>query len=149
MHRPPRPPFPIRRLLATVAASIAVLLTGLPAVPASAAPGPCPDAVPLADVTVGMTGSGRTVVAGTTPSSFTATVLGILPGGIAPGVDMILVDTDSPAIDEAGGVWEGMSGSPVYSSDDRLIGAVAYGLARGGSSLAGLVPAEAMLGLLD
>ncbi|MFL5508570.1 MAG: SpoIVB peptidase S55 domain-containing protein [Gemmatimonadaceae bacterium] len=94
-----------------------------------------------------MTGSGLTVAEGTTPSSFTAEVVGVLPGGIAPGVDMILAELDSPAIDTAGGVWEGMSGSPVYSSDDRLIGAVAYGLADGGSHLAGLVPGAALLGL--
>ena len=138
-----------RRLLGAAAAITALVLAGLPARPAAAAPGPCPDAVPIGQVTEGMTGSGLTVAEGTTPSAFTAEVVGILPGGIAPGVDMILAELDSSVIDAAGGVWEGMSGSPVYSTDDRLIGAVAYGLAEGGSKLAGLVPGETLLGLSD
>lgn len=109
----------------------------------------CPSAVPVAALSPGMTGTGLTVERGTTPDEFSAEVVGVIDDGIAPDMDMIIVDTDSPAIQRAGGIWAGMSGSPVYSDDGRLIGAVAYGLSLAPSSIAGLVPAEDMLRLLD
>ncbi|MGH3041805.1 MAG: hypothetical protein ACRDNG_08735, partial [Gaiellaceae bacterium] len=51
-----------------------------------------------------------------------------------------------------GGLWAGASGSPVFfrsGGRDKLAGAIAYGLAGGGSTLAGLTPAEDMAALLD
>lgn len=132
-------------LLAGPASGAAATATGA-AAPAAA---PCPAAFPVADLTVGQTGSGLTVSKGKTPEPFTVEVLGVLAGGIAPGVDMILVNADSPAIRAAGGIWAGMSGSPVYAADGRLIGAVAYGLAFGASPIAGLTPGEEMLKLLS
>jgi SpoIVB peptidase S55 len=145
-------------VVATVAALLALSALATPvaatvaAVPSAmafqAAPGdPCPAAVPVSEVTAGLTGVGYTVSAGTTPEPFTAEVIGVLRDGIAPGLDMIIVETDSPAIRAAGGIWAGMSGSPVYTSDGRLLGAVAYGLA-GPSSIGGITPAEEMLQLL-
>ena len=61
-----------------------------------------------------MLGTGWTVSEGRDPEPFDAEVLGVLPDAIAPGRDMIVVDTSSPAITDAGGIWFGMSGSPVY-----------------------------------
>ena len=87
---------------------------------------------------------GLTVSRGTEPEEFTGTVLGVLTDGISPGVDMIIADLDSPAIDAAGGIWQGMSGSPVYAEDGRLLGAVSYGLSYGPSPIAGITPFEAM-----
>ena len=87
--------------------------------------------------------TGLTVVQGTTPESFTGTVIGTLKDGIAPGIDMIMIKLDSPALEEAGGVWAGMSGSPVYIGD-QLVGAVAYGLSYGPSPIAGITPFSAM-----
>ena len=60
---------------------------------------------------------------------------------------MIMAELSSPALDRAGGVWAGMSGSPVYAEDGRLMGAVAYGLAWN-SKIAGITPAESMMELL-
>jgi hypothetical protein len=94
-------------------------------------------------LTVGQQLEGLTVDTGTTPDAFDAEVLGVLTDGIAPGIDLVMVDTSSPAIDEVGGIWAGMSGSPVYSRDGRLVGAVAYGLSTT-SPVAGLTPATAM-----
>src|SRR5262249_49426007 len=54
-------------------------------------------------------------------------------------VDMVMVKLTSPAIDQAG-IWEGMSGSPVYDADGELIGAVAYTLSWGQTSVAGVTP---------
>jgi SpoIVB peptidase S55 len=140
-----------RRLTLTLTVAVA-LVAGLLAGPVAAAtaqtaPGPCPAAFPVRDLTAGQLGTGLTVSRGTQPESFTVEVLGVLAGGIAPGIDMILVEADSPAIQAAGGIWAGMSGSPVYAADGRLIGAVAYGLA-GASPIAGLTPGEEMLKLL-
>jgi hypothetical protein len=72
-------------------------------------------------------------------------VLGVLKDGIEPGVDMIMMRLSSSEIDRVGGIWEGMSGSPVYASDGRLIGAVAYGLAYGTTPVAGITPYEDMV----
>ncbi len=56
---------------------------------------------------------------------------------------MIMARLTSPEIDRVG-IWQGMSGSPVYAEDGRLIGAVSYGLAWGPSPVAGITPAEEM-----
>ena len=37
-----------------------------------------------------------------------------------PGVDMIMMRLTSAEIDRVGGIWAGMSGSPVYAADGRL-----------------------------
>lgn len=105
--------------------------------------------MPVAELTDGMTATGLTVERGTAPEPFTAEFIGVIDDGIAPGIDMIVMDTDSPAIQRAGGIWAGMSGSPVYAADGRLIGAVAYGFSLAPSSIAGITPAEEMLKLLD
>ena len=73
----------------------------------------------------------------------------MLENGVAAGVDMIMVEATSPAVDKAGGIWAGMSGSPVYSDDGRFIGAVAYGLAFGPSKIGGLAAADDMVDVLD
>src|SRR5262249_26340334 len=45
-------------------------------------------------------------------------------------------------------IWAGMSGSPVYAADGRLIGAVAYSLSLGPSPIAGVTPAADMYQIL-
>jgi hypothetical protein len=93
--------------------------------------------------------TGLTVGEGTTPDRFTGEVIGVLDNGIMTGLDMILVRLTSPEIDRVGGIWSGMSGSPVYAADGRLIGAVSYGLAAGPSTVAGVTPAADMQELLS
>ncbi len=116
---------------------------------------PCPPAAPLSDLRAATAGgatvpaSGLTVSRGTVPEPFEVEVLGVLDDGIAPGVDLIVVEADSPAIDRARGIWAGMSGSPVHDRQGRLIGAVAYGFTAGPSKIGGVTPAEDMLRLLD
>jgi hypothetical protein len=139
---------PTRFLLSI--ALVAALVTGVLAAPAQAQPpgGECAVPVPIDEVTDGLAGTGLTVSDGTTPEPFDAEVLGVLVDGIAPGIDMIIADLSSPAIERAG-VWAGMSGSPVYTGDGRLIGAVSYSLAFEQSSIAGLTPAAQMTKLYD
>lgn len=102
--------------------------------------GDCATPYPVSSLAEGDAVTGLTVSKGTTPDGFTGEVLGVLDDGIGPDLDMVLVRLDSPAIQQAGGIWQGMSGSPVYAADGRLIGAVAYGLAYGPSPVAGVTP---------
>src|SRR3712207_6428611 len=142
---------PIRRraralTVAAVAGAVGTTaaLTAVTTVAAQSAPpaSDCAQPFPVASVTDGQPVHGLTVSDGTTPEPFTGEVLGVLEDGIAPDLDMVIVDLDSPAIQAAGGIWQGMSGSPVYASDGRLIGAVAYGLSYGPSPIAGVTPFE-------
>ena len=114
----------------------------------AAAPIACPAVMPTNQLEPGMAATGYTVSEGTTPQSFSVEILGVLPDGVAVGRDMIIVEVSSPAIDKAGGIWSGMSGSPVYIGD-RLVGAVAYGLSFGPSKIGGLTPASDMMDVLS
>ncbi len=104
----------------------------------------CTEAFPVAEVAPEDAVTGLTVSEGTEPEGFEGEVLGVLEDGIAPGLDMVLARLSSPEIDRVGGIWQGMSGSPVYAADGRLIGAVAYGLSWGSSPVAGITPFEEM-----
>jgi hypothetical protein len=114
--------------------------------------GDCPSVLPLSQVTTGMKGTALSVTRGRTPSTLGVEVLGILRDAIGPDRDLIIVDLSGPAVTASGGLWAGASGSPVYfrvGGRDRLAGAIAYGLAGGASTLAGVTPAEDMTALLD
>jgi hypothetical protein len=140
----------VATIAATAITGEAALASSTAAVlPAQADPS-CPPAVPLDELggLKDQTLTGLTVDQGTTPEGFTADFVGVIDDGIAPGLDMIVVETSSPAIEDAHGIWFGMSGSPVYDKDGRLVGAVAYGLA-GASPIAGITPAAEMQKLLN
>jgi hypothetical protein len=111
----------------------------------------CPSAVPIAAVHRGMQGTGWTVAHGTKPQPFRVKVLGRLAGGINAGVDMIIAKVSdvsgSHMIAAAGGIWAGISGSPVYVGN-RLLGSVSYSLTGSPSPIAGITPAVDMLPLL-
>ncbi|MCD5352607.1 SpoIVB peptidase S55 domain-containing protein [Kineosporia mesophila] len=127
-------------------AVVSGVLVALPGSSSFAAATDCPTALPTAQAVDGLTGTGYTVEKGTKAEEFTAKVLGRVTDGIAPGVDMIMAEVDSPALERAGGVWAGMSGSPVYTSGGKLIGSVSYGLAAS-SKIAGITPAADLLAL--
>jgi putative cell wall-binding protein len=139
--------------LVGVALAVALLGVGLP-VPAGGQAGPpggCPTAYPLQEVRVGMVATGWTVERGDQPASFSVEVLGVVEHPFLQDRSVIVVDADRPgndAIHRAGGIWYGMSGSPVYAPDGRLLGAVALGFTWGPSKLAGLTPAREMLDVL-
>lgn len=137
------------RATAVAAVAAAVALTGLSTSPAASVPSDnaCPSAFPVSQVVPDMPVDGLTVTSGTTPERFTGTTLGVLEDGVGPGLDMIIARLSSAEIDKAG-IWEGMSGSPVYASDGRLLGAVAYTLAGGTTPVAGVTPAAEMQKLL-
>lgn len=114
----------------------------------SAEPAPdCATPVDHSTLAEGDTVTALSVVRGTTPVEFTGSVLGVIDDGIGAGLDMIMIDfTDSdPAspMAKAGGIWQGMSGSPVYvgdPADGNLVGSIAYGLSYGPSPIAGVTP---------
>ena len=152
MFRPSLPPRSRRSALVASLATLAVTaaLTSTPGGSASSAPlDGCPDVFPQADLVRGQDVQGLTVSEGTTPGEFGGKVIGVLEDGIAPDVDMIMMRLTSDEITRVGGIWAGMSGSPVYAEDGTLIGAVAYGLSWGPSPVAGITPAADMKKLLD
>jgi len=146
------------RIAASLAVSMALFggaaaVTATPAQSAEPA-GDCTPAYPMeslaADLEASLDGTvpveGATVVSGTEPTIFTGDVIGILEDGIAPGLDMVLARIDVAAMGapDVTGIWQGMSGSPVYTEGGDLIGAVAYGLTWGSSNVAGITPFEEM-----
>jgi hypothetical protein len=141
---------PSKRLAAL---STGIALVGALAItPANSAPTTdCPTVMPVADVEAGMSGTGYTVSKGTTPEPFDAEILGVYPDALLPGRDLILAEVHSTAIDKVGGVWFGMSGSPVYVTQggtEKLVGAVAFGFSFGPSQVIGLTAAEDMAKVL-
>ena len=131
---------------ASLGLALAFILAALTAAPAAAAPpstplAQCADTVTPGSLTPGQNAIGFSVTQGTTPTSFHVKILGVMPSGIAPGRDLIIVNTSGPAMDQAGGIWFGMSGSPVYTMDGRLIGAISYGFSST-SKMAGITPAN-------
>jgi hypothetical protein len=146
----------------TVGAALLLSLTaGLLTIPAAADPlapaadipeaTDCPAAIPTSALTDGMTGQGLTVVRGATPQPFAVEILGVLDDGIGAGRDMIIIEvSDLPGqnvISAGGGIWGGMSGSPVYING-QLLGAVSYGFSASPSPIGGVTPAADMLDLL-
>ena len=139
-----------RYSVATTATVLAVLglVCAPPSQAAVTAPVDCPTAFPTSQADEGVEGTGFTVEKGNTPAAFHAEIIGRLTDGIEPGTDLIMAKVSSPAITRAGGVWAGMSGSPLYAADGRLIGALSYVLSAGPTDIAGFTPASAMLPLL-
>ena len=107
-----------------------------------------PDILTVSEVQSGMTGTAYTVVE---PSGdiepFQVDIVGVLSGGKGSN-SMIMAKAYGPLIDRAGGVLQGMSGSPVYI-DDKLVGAVAIGLKEMNLDTFFITPIENMLPLWD
>src|SRR6185436_17912383 len=108
---------PIRRLLLTVLAVLAVL---------SALLSGAPTQMGIDEIRPGMVGIGRTVFDGTRVEEFKANIIGVLENIIGPHRNLILAKLEGGPLAHTG-VIAGMSGSPVYI-DGKLIGAVSYAL---------------------
>jgi SpoIVB peptidase S55 len=83
-----------------------------------------PQVLPSSEITVGMTGVGRTVTLGTRVVEFQVRVLGVLKNA-GPAGDLILFRASGQALQSVGGLAAGMSGSPIYLGG-RLAGAFSY-----------------------
>jgi hypothetical protein len=146
-----RKPHAVRRRLAAV--SSVVVLTAMLVIPAAspvaAAVTACtspPPVFPIDKITNGQTATGWTVLQGTTPESFSVTLLGVLTYALAPGRDAILVKASGANIDAIGGMGPGFSGSPVYRNG-QLVGSVSYGLG-GDPHYGALTPGQDLVNVL-
>ena len=121
----------------------AALATAL-ALPLLAPPlGAAPEFLPVAQIVPGMTGIGKTVFLGTTVSEFRVTTLGVLRDA-GPAGDLVLFRASGPAIEAAGGLAAGMSGSPIYLGG-RLAGAFSYSFPFADPMIGLFTPIEDML----
>ncbi len=100
----------------------------------------------------GMKGFGRTVMAGTEIETFQFEVISVLKNAFEPRQDVILVRCSGLDLENSG-VAAGMSGSPCYIRDDsgrtRMIGAVAFGWSLSKAPICGVQPITQMLGIPD
>lgn len=129
---------------------VLVVLFGFGAILSGAAAAPATDAspfMPVSQLREGMRGIGKTVFHGTTIEEFDVEILSVLPD-FGPSGDAILAKVSSEVLDKAGGVVQGMSGSPVYV-DGRLIGAISGAFRNNPDGLAVITPIESMLHVLD
>jgi len=100
----------------------------------------------IEDVRPGMKGVGKTCFSGTRPEEFQVEILGVMRG-IGPGADAVLARLSGGPLDKVG-VFEGMSGSPVYL-DGKLLGAVAFSFPFAKEPIAGITPIVQMVKAFD
>ena len=129
---------PVNRLL--LALFVALLPTPV------LATSPVVPTLPVSAIEPGQTALVRTVFAGDSIETFTAEIVGVLPGGRVEG-DVILARATDPRVIRTG-VAQGMSGSPVYVNG-RLIGALSSGWAFSKEPIFGITPIGEMLAVLD
>lgn len=96
----------------------------------------------LEDLQPGMKGTGKTCYQGTKPEEFQAEILGVLHG-VSPRTSVVLARFSGNLIDKVG-IFEGMSGSPVYI-DGKLLGAVAYSFTFAREAIGGIAPITQMV----
>jgi hypothetical protein len=101
----------------------------------------------ISEVRPGMKGYGLTVFVGTKIEKFDVEVIGI-SRNMNPQQDVVLIRTSGQNLEHTGSV-AGMSGSPIFLTDDQgrshMIGAYAYGWPLSKDPIAGVQPIEYML----
>jgi len=102
---------------------------------------------PLEQVTVGLKGTGKTVIRGTEIETFNFEVVDIVPEGGFDGGPMILARFSGPVVDFSDGIASGYSGSPVYIGE-KLLGAVSTAMPYTDTHIGGITPIASMLGAL-
>jgi hypothetical protein len=138
-----------KKLLSSILALLVFTWTGsaLMEMSAEASPVPACPIIEVSDVVPGMRGIGKTVFRGTQPEDFDVEVIAVLDGAGKPN-DLILIRVSGPAIEDAGGIAEGMSGSPVYV-DGKLLGAIAYVFSGSDHFMGMVTPISDMLRILS
>lgn len=102
---------------------------------------------PVSELKAGMRGTARTVFKGSEPEEFNVEILGIVPGAIGPGQDMIVGRISGGSADRTS-VFAGMSGSPVYI-DGKLVGAISYSFPFSKEPLCGITPIDQMIRIFE
>lgn len=100
------------------------------------------------EVRPGMKGYGLSVFRGTVPEKFDVEVISVLKNQMGPKQDVILIRCFGQNLEHSGAI-AGMSGSPIYLTDEqgrsRMIGAFALGWQFAKDPIAGVRPIEEML----
>jgi hypothetical protein len=98
----------------------------------------------LEDIKDGMPGKAYSTMKGSMPVEYDIEIIGRVPNGLAPGMDLLLLRLSGPNIEKAG-VFAGMSGSPFYIGD-KLAGSISFQLGFFSKEIiAGATPAEYIL----
>ncbi len=100
----------------------------------------------MEDLRPGMKGIGKTCYQGTKPEEFQVEILGVLHG-VNPGASVVLARLSGGVIDRTG-VFEGMSGSPVFI-EGKLLGAVAYSFSFAREAICGISPITQIVGAFE
>ncbi len=102
---------------------------------------------PIEQVKPGMRAVGYTVFSGAEPRKFDVEVLGVLKGYPNPQQNAVLTKLLGDELNHTG-VFQGMSGSPVYI-DGKLLGAVAFGYQFAKDPIAGIMPIQHMIEVFE
>src|SRR5215211_7507414 len=140
-----------RAMLAFICSSVLVVSLSISTPAPAAATCLSPPAVlPAAQIAPGMVGTGLTTVQGSTPTSFDIEVIGTLEDAILPGHDLVMFQITGPQsfLDEAHGMFFGMSGSPI-TINGMLAGAASYRFYFSDADIGLFTPAEEMLNIVD
>lgn len=134
--------------MSVVFALLATSLLGATASAQAACTSP-PTIYPESQLTAGQIATGVTTIQGTVPTSFTVEILGTIPDGIMLGIDMIVGQITGPQsfLDETGGAYDGISGSPV-SINGEFVGTTSYGIGAD-ATIVGITPGQAVVDVLS
>jgi SpoIVB peptidase S55 len=102
---------------------------------------------PIDQVKPGMRAVGYTVFSGGEPKKFDVEILGVLKGFPSPQQSAVLSRLLGDELIHTG-VFQGMSGSPVYI-DGKLLGAVAFGYQFAKDPIAGITPIQQMIEIFE
>jgi SpoIVB peptidase S55 len=102
---------------------------------------------PIDQVKPGMRAVGYTVFSGEEPKKFDVEILGVLKGFPSPQQNAVLSRLLGDELNHTG-VFQGMSGSPVYI-DGKLLGAVAFGYQFAKDPIAGITPIQQMIEIFE
>lgn len=102
---------------------------------------------PIDQVKPGMRATGYTVFVGSEPKPFELEILGVLKGFPNPQQNAVLSKLLGAETDHTG-VFQGMSGSPVYI-DGKLLGAVAFSYQFSKDPIAGITPIQHMIEVFE
>lgn len=102
---------------------------------------------PLDQVKPGMRATGYTVFVGGEPKPFEVEILGLIKGFQFPQQSAVLSRLVGDEVNHTG-VFQGMSGSPVYI-DGKLLGAVAFGFQFAKDPIAGIMPIQHMVEVFE
>jgi hypothetical protein len=100
----------------------------------------------MEDLRPGMKGVGKTCYQGDKPEEFQVEILGVLHG-VNPGSNAVLARLSGNMLDKTG-VFEGMSGSPVFI-DGKLLGAVAFSFSFAKEAIGGITPIQEMVNAFE